>query len=370
MIAGASCDVLVIGHGAAGCVVSAALAGRGLDVIMVGRGTTATELSTGRIALGNSRAADILRSAGRDHGLYLSGQEGEAVTNVGTLGHQDLTSNHDWLAVPGDRVAVLGLRGNEDLDPDLACRSLSYRAPSTECAPLWADPGIARSVDAGRGITLSDEAREAIDRLSGIISEVGPETVVLPPLFVGPLYDHALTVLESASGRRVREAATPLSNPGRRLQACLEAHAIRSGCRLLAGREVRSMRFHGSLAASAEVTSGLREQTIQFRAAVLAAGGLVSGGLVVREERAVDPLGLFAVGGPQGSETGLPVLSAALSAGILEQDGHVLRADGTKLKNVMVAGSSLPGQSFVLGKGIGEVVSSALRAAELTAEAL
>lgn len=366
MIAGARCDVLVIGHGAAGCMAAATLASRGVDVILVGRGYTATELSTARMSLpaGERGLADLLRRVGDPHGLYHSAGKRDAITNIGTMASQDLTSPHDWLSSEG-RAAVLGLRGNDDLDPDLLCASLSRRHPGLRCRPLWADPGVPTTIDAGQGGALSEEAREAIDRLSGTLSEIKQETVVLPPVFAGPSHDRALCQLEKASGRVVREPATPLSNPGRRLQACLESYAASSGCRLLLGREVRTMHFNGGRATSAVVRSGLREQCIEFQAAVLATGGLVGGGLAVGGDRVLDPMGLFAVGGPGG-----PVLTAALSSGIRHHGGRALRADGTMAANVVAAGSSLPGMAFPLERGLGDVISSALGAASLAMEGL
>lgn len=367
MIAGLRCDVLVMGHGAAGCLAAATLAGKGLDVVLVGRGTTATELSTARIALPEGQEmAVLLRSMGREHGLY-SAPAGrmKAITNAGTIAFQDLTSLHDWLVLPDDRVAVLGLRGNEDLDPDLACRSLACRVPSLKCEPYWADPGIPAAVDAGRDGMLSQEARRAIDVLSGVLSELRQETVVLPPLFAGPLYEQALAKLEAASGRRVREPATPLSNPGRRLQACLVEHAVRSGCRFLGERGVRSMTFDGPRASSAVVSSGLRELTISFRASLLATGGVVGGGLTVSGEEVIDPLGAFAVEGPRG-----PPLTRVLSSGVPHYEGHAIRNDGTVASNVMVAGASLPGMSFPLGRGLGDVMASALDTAQRMSEEL
>jgi anaerobic glycerol-3-phosphate dehydrogenase len=363
------CDVLVIGHGAAGCLAAAALAGKGLEVVVVGRGTPATELSTARVSVppDDRRAAALFAAIGEDHGLYRSAPgRTRAITNLGTVGSQDLNSGHDWLEVLGGRTAVLGLRGNDALDPDLACRSLSLRLPTLECEPYWADPGVPASIDAGAGGKLSEEAVEAVDLLASVLSQLDHDTVVLPPLFLGPRHAVALDRLERLSGRRVREPATPMAVPGRRLQACLEAHAVRSGCRLLKGREVRGLEFDGRLAAAAAIRSGLREQTVRFRAAVMASGNLVGGGLAVAGGETVDAMGVFAVAGHGGGA----VLTSALCSGLRHRDGRAVRADGTAVTNVVLAGSCRPGMSFPCGAGLGEMASSALDAAELAAEAL
>ena len=236
MIAGTQCDVLVIGHGASGCLAGAAMAQKGLDVIVVGLGTTATELSTSRVSLpevDRERLVCLFRSVGEGHGLYSSSTgKVPAISCLGTITTQDLTSAHDWLASGQMSTAVLGLRGNGCMDPDAVCRSLSRRYPDLECRPLWTDPGVPAEIGSGNGRTLSEEAQEAVDILCGPLSEVEEDLVVVPPLFSGPLYARALERLERASGRHVREPATPLSVPGRRLQACLEDHVRRSGCRL------------------------------------------------------------------------------------------------------------------------------------------
>lgn len=365
MIAGRECEVLVIGHGAAGSLAAAFLASRGADVILVGRGATATELSSARIFLpGEERGPiDLLRAAGRDHGLYLSpAGRVEVLTNVGTVSSQNLTSPHDWLLSPDSRAVVVGLRGNDDLDPDLVCASLSRRG--LDCKPFWADAGLPSTIWSGQG-SLSEEAKEAVDLLGDVVSELPQDIVVLPPLFDGPRYEDALRRLERASGREVREPATPLSNPGRRLQACLTSHAARSGCRLLLGREVGDLVFSGGRVTSAVVRSGLREMTIGCRAVVLATGGLVGGGLAVSGESVIDPIGVFAVGGLGG-----PVLAAALSSGILHRNGRALRSDGAMVPNVLLAGSVLPGNAFPLGRGLGDVISSALDAASMALEEL
>lgn len=371
MIPGTQCDVLVIGHGAAGCVAAAALAARGLDVIVVGMGTTATELSTARVSLPGDdgrQLTELFRTVGASHGLYgASAGKVSAISCLGTISSQDMTSAHDWLVSDEGRTAVLGLRGNGCMDPDAVCRSLSRRLPDLECRPLWTDLGVPAEIYAGSGGRLSDEALEAVDLLRGPLSDIGEDLVVMPPLFSGPLHAQALDRLEVVSGRHVREPATPLSVPGRRLQACLEDHARRSGCRLLKGREARRLVVENGVATGAAVRSGLREQAIGFRAAVLALGNLIGGGLAIAGEELIAPIGPLRTGGPLAG--GMP-LTSVLSSGLLDRGGRAVLDDGTAVDNLTVAGSALAGLSFPLGRGLGDVASSALEAAASIMEAL
>ena len=125
------------------------------------------------------------------------------------------------------------------------------------------------------------------------------------------------------------------------------------------------MVFREGRVTSVVVRSGLREMLIGCRAVVLATGGLVGGGLAVSGGGVIDPMGAFAVGGPGG-----PVLTAALSSGILHREGRALRSDGAVVPNVLLAGSVIPGNAFPLGRGLGDVMSSALDAATMALEEL
>lgn len=370
-----SCDVLVVGGGAAGCIASALLAGRGYDVCMVSRGTTSTSLSTSRTSLsGVSRSkevAQLLRRLGAAHGLYGScpGRE-QGITCLGSSMGQDLSSPHDWLRSQPERTAVLGLRGNSDLDPDLLCRMIGSCDDLGECRPYWADLGLPASIDAGGGPTITREARIVVEELAEAISELDEEMVVIPPLFLGPRHDLALDILERSSGRFVREAATPLSNPGRRLQSCLEKAALGSGCRLLRDRQVIGSKVQGENMLEVKMRSGMREGAIRFRVLVLAAGNIVSGGLQVGSCGPYDPFFELATDNAVTGSLRSPALTAALSAGIRNHEGRAVRKDGTVMRNVWVAGSACPGLSFPLGRGLGHVASSALAISELVGGSL
>ncbi|OPX61881.1 MAG: anaerobic glycerol-3-phosphate dehydrogenase subunit B [Methanomassiliicoccales archaeon PtaB.Bin134] len=363
------CDVLVVGNGAAGCLASTLLARRGYDVCMVSRGTTSTSLSTSRTSLSGvprrKEVTQLLRGLGAAHGLFGShpGRE-EGITNIGSIMRQDLSSPHDWLHTGPERTAVLGLKGNADLDPDLLCRMVGRGDSLGDCRPYWADLGLPTSIDAGGGPTITRESRVAVEGLAEAISEMDEEMVIIPPLFLGPRHDLALSILERSSGRFVREAATPLSNPGRRLQACLERGALDSGCRLLRDRQVIGSVAQGDELQGVRIMSGLREGTIRFGALVLATGNIVSGGLQVGCDGPYDPVFDLATDISLTGSLRSPALTTALSAGIRNHDGRAVRKDGSVMQNVWVAGSACPGLSYPLGRGLGHVASSALTIAD------
>lgn len=374
-MSGPACDVLVVGHGAAGSVSARELARRGHDVTVAGRGTPSTALSTSRMSLsgvaGRKDVARVMMEMGRPHGLYC-GTPGrrKGISNIGTEAGQDLSSPHDWCGEEEGSTAVLGLRGDPDLDPDLVCRVIGGRRPGELIHPYWADPRLPCIIDAGGGPRISEEAMVAVELLAGAISELGEDTVVLPPLFVGPSYARALSALEIAAGRAVREPATPLSNPGTRLQSCLEREMVSRGARLLRDRRLVRVRFEGGTALSATIASGMREIEIGFKALVLAPGNVVGGGLQVVGREVRETILGAAIDRRIHQSLRSPDLTAALAAGIRTEEGRAVLGDGTVLRNVWVAGSALPGNSYPLGRGLGSVVSTALAVAEMVGEKL
>ena len=370
-----SCDVLVVGSGAAGSIAAMVLAKQGHDVQVVARGSSATALSTSRLSLsgvaGKKEVARAMVDAGRSHGLYGGGLGGrEGMTNVGSTSHQDLSSPHDWCREDEGRTAVLGFRGHPDLDPDLICHVIRKHCQVADCRPYWTDPRLPVAVDAGKGPRLSEQASNTVEVLTEVISELEEDTVVIPPIFIGPSYDRAFTALERASGRAVREPATPLSNPGTRLQSCLERETIACGCHLLRDRRLIGADTDGGTAFSATIASGMREHIVRFRALVLAMGNIVGGGLQVIGRDVTEPVMGLAIDRRSARPLRSPELTRTLAAGIRNVEGRAVLGNGTVLGNVWVVGSALPGISYPLGRGLGHVVSSALSVAERVGESL
>jgi len=90
----------------------------------------------------------------------------------------------------------------------------------------------------------------------------------------------------------------------------------------------------------------------------------------VQGEEIVDPLGLFKVGAVRAAGVASPHLRAALAAGLDSRRGRAVSRQGDLLRNVFVAGSAAKGMSYPLGRGLGDVLLSAWKAAGTVEEML
>jgi len=356
------CDALVIGHGVAGCVAASVMASKGLRTVLVGDGPTATSMSAGRPLIPDApesgRLAKWFVDAGGTWGLFQRGSgERDVMTSIGTVVKQSLHSSHEWSANEAPAAAV-GIMGDPDLDPDL----LSSWAASSgrRVSAYWTDLGNWRALGEG----------EAADALASALADLKEETAVIPPLFPGRDREARLLSIEAKSGRKVREALTPLSVPGRRLQGCLEDAAAASGCQVLKGRRVEEIVMDGREAVCAIISSGMRTFRISgMRAVVLAPGGLAVGGLAVDGSDVREPLLGLDVREKRVRTPRCPLLRAAMSSGVAVKDHRPTLADGTLAGNVFVAGSVAAGMSFPSGKGLGHAALDAMLAADAALEA-
>ena len=359
-------DVLVVGGGAAGLVIASPLALDGRSVTVASSSTPATALSTGRVLLdhGDPEAeewASFFLAQFRRRGAYyvMSKRPTVAITNLGTGMKQSITSPlFDWTSQDRD-VAVVGLMGNGDLDPDLVSREMG-RSRRSKPRPYWFSPSFSPELD-------PDGFAE---ELGGVLmDDVAEETVVLPPIPHITPYGF-LAELRKLSGKKVVEAATPLSWPGRRIQSLLESTAEKLGVQILRDRRVLSIDVNGREAAGALLSSGARMQKASFNGLVLATGNVISGGLAIRGQDVVDPLGMFKVSSSRASSIASQRLRATLSSGLVTRGGKVVTTDGASLRNVFAVGSLLRGMSYPLGRGLGDVMVQAWKVAPAVEEAL
>ena len=359
-------DVLVAGGGAAGLVVATRLALDGRSVTVASSATPATLLSTGRILLDHDDpeaeewASFFLAQFRRQGAHYvMSKRPVVAITNLGTGMRQSLTSPlFDWTSKDRD-VAVVGLVGNSDLDPDLVSLEMG-RSRRAKPRPYWFSPSFSPELDPGG---FAEELGNVL------MNDVAEGTVVLPPLPHNTPYG-LLAELRKRSGKKVVEAATPLSWPGRRLQTLLEGTAERLGVRILRDRRLLSIDVNGREANRALLSSGVRTQRATFNGLVLATGNVVSGGLAVSGREVVDPLGLFRVSSARASGISSRQLRATLSSGLVTRRGKAVTTDGVSLRNVFAVGSLLRGMSYPLGRGLGDVMVHAWEIAPAVEEAL
>jgi len=381
-----SVDCLIIGHGITGLFTASVLRSHGMSVGVVGTGSTATSLSTGCLStcsgpkgecaeplpvlladrypyslegdqlpdsLGeiSSHLLPRLGEAGIEYGGEILGQR-RFIANIGTVYASSLAPSFT-LAGELDRVmeedvALLGLLGHSDLDPDLAHAMLpDWLSPHIR--PYWMQPSLL----ADRPFFLATEmdalssAEEVVEELSAALADLPHDLVGLPPLF-GLRNWRKMGELERMSGRQVFEIVTPLSLPGLRLQQAMEEIVHRGGTRLMRGWRASHIEMSGSEAVWASLRSRGGELRVEFSHLLLTTGDLVGGGLGyesgVRECFSTfltsdidDPTDLRAV-----SRSGL----------LADSEMRLTLEDGRKALNVHGAGSALSGFTYPEGVGM------------------
>ena len=359
-------DIFIAGGGAAGLTLASRMALNGYRVAVASSSIAATAISTGRVLFNHDDPAVaewaslfLTRFRSRESNYDLLERPTVAMTNIGTPLKQSLTnSSFDWTLEDRD-VAVVGVIGNNDLDSNLTC--LELRRSLGICArPLWISPFPYPTAANNHFVG------ELADILKDNISE---NTIVLPPISSDPTYA-LLTKLQNLSGKRVVEAATPLSLPGLRFQLLLEDVAEEVGVRLLKDRRLISIKIHGKEANEAVLSSGMRTIIVKFSALVLATGNLASGGLAVNGRGVIDPLNIFRVSSTQASGIHSSTLRNALSSGLDTCKGRAITKQGVVIRNVIPIGSLLKGVSYPLGYGLGEVMLEAWKSAPIVEDAL
>ena len=418
-------DFLVVGHGAAGLLCGSLISSRGRSVAIVGRTTTATALSTGCFTLfrppgivpGPSRTDfDMLsrtvapfnslfeRSpenlAGslseilsfiiprlRSQGLPMSGDFNHSysvLSNTGTPYSCSVSPSYvekgrlDWNA--SGTVALLGILGLRDFDPDLAVSTLESAMGRRNVRAYWTQiPEVKERHDmSSSDVAALNERAPLEEGIADILKELGEESVGLPPLFSLPQFIRKMECLERQTGKRVFEVATPMSLPGQRLHDALENVAAREGCRLLKGLTAVDVEFSGNHASSVTVRSRSREQRITFSRLIFATGDLVGGGLVPdgdRVEEAISSLQVESRGGTDFYPPPDPSLSSQALRDVMQSgvraDPHLrlFTMQGGTLDNVFGAGSVLSGFSLPTGVGLGGVMLTSWMAARNAMEA-
>ena len=140
-------DVLVVGHGIAGSIVASFLATQGRSVMVVGNGTTSTELSTGCFELSDrdkeaSASGEFLIPRLRDAGMeMIRTVDRPLITNIGTLLRCEYAGKATAGPIEKDGLAILGVLGDPDLDPDLVSCMLSSSRKMTS-RPYWTNLSI------------------------------------------------------------------------------------------------------------------------------------------------------------------------------------------------------------------------------------
>lgn len=405
-------DCLVIGHGAAGLLSATRLASKGIRVAVVGRGETSTSLSTGCISLtdrieGNDIDPDDLVSrypyslAGDDgtsltsimedlysflkpeldrQGLPMRGEPfsiRRMLTSLGTPYQCSLPQLYAWKGdverISNVETSLLGIMGHRDSDPDLAS-SMARSTLGLEMRPFWTMP---KCFDGKADLTAGEVAQLAkrsdlVEELAEAISEVEGEMVGIPPVFDLREYQAGMESLERSSGKEVFELVSPLSLPGRRLQATMESMARAKGCTMLLGWNASSVRIEENEVEEVVITSRSREARLRISALVLATGDTLGGGLAVRGQSLSEPLMGCRCSGTGSDYRALQTddLVRLANSGVEVDTALHPWCDGGPVANATAAGSVISGFSYASGGGIGASLLTAWLSAQTVLEVI
>jgi anaerobic glycerol-3-phosphate dehydrogenase len=343
-------EFLVIGGGAAGMLVAAYLAERRRDVAMVDTGTSCTALSTGCLN-GTGLNEDMLgfllpRLMSKGLSMTRNLDQTLLLGNAGNRYRCDLAPHYTALgtleSMQGSKLAVVGVEGNPEVDPELVCSILRQ------------DAGLK-----AEALHIPSKGRISLDSLCDALGRVDAESIMLPPLF--PLRQHKESMLEltERTGKMVFEPVTPLSLPGLRFAEAMHAMVLDSGCHVMDHRRVTKLIQIGGRYDTAVVQTPGTNQEINFSTLVLAGGNAIGPGLTVSGKEVTDPFEAFTITRKQESLSGMP-LNRALSSGY-EVDGRyrAIMNNGNSAENVYACGSALAGMSYPLGKGLLDVLDGA-----------
>jgi len=412
-------DVLVIGQGAAGLFAGISL-GKDYSVAVVGNNASATSLSTGCISMISQEAES--RSGGRidlesmahsvhpfsdiiersamnletllpemsqllfralaDQGLEMSDDlfhQHPLLTNLGTeytcSSAPAHTINGQLDKMAGSKLAVLGIVGGLDLDPDLVRLLIDLKRLRLRSTSHWATTikGLKGRRNCGPNeIAEVFRSEEAIEQLIGTIKELDEENVMIPPLFSLSNYASGMTALSRRSGRNVFEAVTPLSLPGLRLQGAMEKAAQAEGCRMLKGRTAVKLQIEDDVVTGAVLSSRTRRRLYHFNSLIIATGDVIGGGLAIKGREIVDPFDSLKVATfpPRSKKIAEPGIAEAVeeTGYLVGNDMRLISKDGRTLRNAFGAGAALAGFSFPTGVGLGGSLLTAYVAAKSVQE--
>jgi anaerobic glycerol-3-phosphate dehydrogenase len=273
------------------------------------------------------------------------------------------SSRHDIIAFRGAKVAALGIHGNKDLDPDLFIRMLMSEA-GVEASSSWAAPVPAEPhrphIEMNHGIRHSHHA------LSEVLQGIDADLVVLPPFTQRGGHDRAWGDLADEAGKRLCEAITPLSLPGRSLLESFGRAALEAGARDLNGTLLEKIVMKDD-GVNALCRSGLRQVEVRATMMLFCGGNAVGGGLDILGRDVIDPLSFFDIrNGVAGSST----LDMATHSGIACDPDFRSVSKGARADKVLVAGAALPDLNFANGFGLGACLTTALAACRAIEEAL
>jgi len=267
-----------------------------------------------------------------------------------------------------DAVALLGILGLRDFDPDLAVSMSESITGRRNMRPYWTQlPQTEGRYDMSQFEMAAMGERVPVEEgIAGALEEINEEIVGLPPFTLLPQFVQKMGFLERLTGKIVFEVVTPMSVQGQRLQDALESVAKAEGCKSFKGLTATDIGLTGGEASSVVLRSRSREQKVTFSRLILATGDLVGGGLVPSGYGVEEAISSLQV------ETRCDASSVPSERSLRDVMRSGLRTDsslrlftkeGTALKNVYGAGSLLSGFSLPTGVGLGGVLLTSWMAA-------
>lgn len=343
-------EFLVIGGGAAGMLVATYLSEHRRDVALVDTGTSCTALSTGCFN-GTGLNEDMMefllpRLNSNGLGMIRDLDRTPLLGNAGNRYRCKIAPHYTALgtleSMQRSKLAVVGIEGNIDVDPELICSLLR------QDAGIKADP-----------VHLPSKVGISLDSLCDALGKVEADSIMLPPLFPLRDYETAMSQLTERTGRIVFEPVIPLSLPGLRLAEAMRGMLCYSGCQVMDHRRVTKLNQIGGRYDTAVVQTPGTIQEINFSTLVIAGGNAIGPGLAVSGKEITDPFEAFAITRKQESLSGAAV-NRALSSGY-EVDGRyrAIMNNGNSAENVYACGAALAGISYPLGRGLLDVLDGA-----------
>ncbi|HWI64527.1 MAG TPA: anaerobic glycerol-3-phosphate dehydrogenase subunit B [Symbiobacteriaceae bacterium] len=360
-------DVVVIGSGLAGMMAAATARLSGASVALLSEGNGVLELSSGSIDLlagedpwagvaalspthpyslvGTETVAEAFRafrSMTADMGLRYAERPDRKnhwlPTAVGELRPTYLAAPGATAPVPGQPVRVVGFQGLKEFHPGVVAEGLRRRLPDTEVQWCWVPSPVLHPVQLAR--LLETEGMPALPHFDGL---------TLLPAVLG--LEHAAEVRARLDGPVGEVPLLSPSVPGLRLAMAWSRYLHRIGVELCQSVNVTAALVEGESVQS--VTGHSASGAIEYVAGsfILATGGLLGGGLHVRDRAVVEPV------------FGLPVAAAdSLRAGVVADAS--LRPAG--FANLYICGRMLAGYDpYGEGSGGGVAIATGWRAGTL-----
>lgn len=394
-------DVVVIGGGLAGFMAAAAARKQGAEVAILAEGGGVLELSSGSIDLlgrtqnGNAvvdpweamaalteHPYHILTDGGVREGLgafmAICKQMGLTYTEAPDHLNQITATavgatRPTYLLAPGaaslrpdQPITIIGLRGLKEFHPGVVADGLQAALPGTSVTSAWIDlpQGPTHPVQVARQMENQAYRTAITERITAACRNRSAKLALLPAVLGLESAAAVRDAISQAVGAQVGEV--PLlspSLPGLRLATAFQRYLNRIGVEHCLGVKVTGAAVKGGCVES--VTGLAAGGAVEYRAQsfVLAAGGLLGGGLEASERTLHEPV------------FGLPVAAPEkdwASAQLLAPEGHAFVRAGIRVErdlrptgwtNLYICGKMLAGYDpYAEGSGGGVAAASGWRA--------